>query len=107
LLIDWCYSGKKGTKLKAIVPKYKDFYPPEYKDKKELNFGFDIYMASKILNYLTNNKLPTAIKDLMKAAQLSHLHRIQNITEFYRDFQAILIALFGPKKFRKFVWNRS
>ena len=65
-IIDWCYSAKAGSKIKAIVPKYKVFYPKEVFNKTS-SFAVDISMAARSIKWLLmgNQKTPPQINGFL------------------------------------------
>jgi hypothetical protein len=109
MLIDWSYSRKVGDKLTAVVPRYRDIYPPEFSSVKLASFGFDLYMVAMCLLRLIGGKgtLPAqraqgnrrAAAGLL--AGMAQLER--HLGELFEDFGAALKAHFGPPKFRPFV----
>lgn len=108
ILIDWGYSVKEGELIKNVCPKYKDFYPKDVYDKKPANFGYDMYMFSNcMLKLLCGNNvktdIPYPIKGLFKACGLNYKQRESDVGTFYDEFNKVLGALYGPKKFRTFV----
>jgi hypothetical protein len=118
-LIDWSYGAKISDDLdcrvKAIVPEYEDFYPPETTKKIPHTGAFDVYMAGKCMiallgaprSSLTPDRLrsevPQAIRGVLKACILGSPNaRYPDMTHVYRDFDEALRTTYGPKKFREF-----
>ena len=104
LLIDWSYSVKIGSPLKAIVPKWLVIYPDEIKNKKkkEVNEGVDIYMAAMCARYLLGKKdRPRAIDGLLNSCLLGPNHRPTEVFEVIEKFKIILEEVYGERKFRK------
>lgn len=111
ILIDWCYSVKEGEQLKAISPKYKNYYPREVFDKLPCKLSLDIYMLALCMVKLmggdidtkeNKESVPNPIKNLLKACLLGYNHRTGNVLDLYKDFNKILSDLYGPKQFRVF-----
>lgn len=104
ILIDWCYSVKKGSLIKNIVPEYRSLYPKEVFDKRPADEGYDLYMlANCMMKVVDQNLLPRAIKGLLNACLLGYTYRYKDVWVLYQDFSNTLLALYGPKKFRTFV----
>jgi len=104
LLIDWAYAIKRGETLKYIVPAQKLFYPPEVFEKRPLGLGVDLYMAAKCLFALVPKAdIPSNVRGILNACLLGAKARTPDIWELYAEFNDMLKALYGPRKFRKFV----
>lgn len=112
VLIDWGYAGQHGVdKLKAIVPKYKDFYPPEVFAKQPLTFGSDIYMIGATMIWLLGGDVKTKtvpfyskrLTGLMRSCFLNK-YRPDDVFGLYEDFKEVLLECFGKPKFRNFVF---
>jgi len=98
-LIDWCYSAEEGQKLKAIVPKYKDFYPHEV-FRKTSNFGTDIYMAAKCLLDILHADAPYEIRGFLRYCCIENLpSRPQDVGILFHEFKETLVNLYGKPKF--------
>jgi serine/threonine protein kinase len=117
ILIDWCYSTKQGSSLKAICPEEKFFYPPEVFAKKPAMPSLDIYMAALCMINLLGGQIlkdravipdsvPRPIKGLLKACLLSAAHRYKDVWEVFEEFEKALKQLYGPRKFRPFTMPR-
>ena len=112
ILIDWCYSVKPGTSVKAISPARKPFYPPEVLQKQPATPATDLYMASACMIYLlggdgTFASLPTTvprpIAALLRGCMIPSPHRrAGNAWEIFDEFREILQRLYGAPKFREF-----
>lgn len=103
MLVDWSYSVKVGGTIKAIVPQWKLFYPSEVTAKQPADFSTDIYMAARCALYLVGTQpLPRLLKGLLNACLLGRAHRSRDVYELYKEYQEVLTALYGPKKFRVF-----
>jgi hypothetical protein len=111
-LLDWKYAVKKGEKIKAIVPAYKDFYPLDVFDKMPATYGVDLYMAASTLLWLLGGNVktktfptstPNSVRGLLRACWLSGKHRTSDVDELYDDFKNLLEHFFGKPKFRPFL----
>ena len=111
-LVDWCYSIPMGTPLKAIVPKYRDFYPPEVFAKKPAIPSTDIYMAAKCVIYVLGgnpktNQLPDHVPgylaNFLKGCTLGNLRaRPQRAWELHQELKEHMRENFGPRKYVRF-----
>lgn len=110
VIVGWSHSVKVGDKIRAICPDYKDYCAPEILTGLVANFGYDLYSAATCMVALLGgdpstkqvpNSVPRAIRGLLKACFLGYKHRSQDVWELYQDFQKILTALYGDRKFRK------
>lgn len=111
-LVDWCYSVKNKNRLKAWVPDYKDFYPPEVINKHLVGPWTDLYMGAKTMLYLCGgdvkkNKWPARIPGQMvvslnKCLQPNNRLRPQTASECFAEFTNIVGSVYGPRKFHEF-----
>lgn len=112
-LIDWCYAiDKKESKLKAWVPDYEDFYPPEVKAKKNVGPWTDLYMAGKTMIYLAggnvkDNKFPSRIpgqlaNQIRKCLEPKIKLRAQSVSDVFESFVATAGDVYGKRKFHEF-----
>ncbi len=111
ILIDFCYARKVGQPAKAISPAWKELYPAELLDKKELDFGTDLYHAAGMMNFLLGAKpgskvipagTPLAIAGLLRACWLGRAHRTSSAHELHKDFKAVRKGLGWKTEFRPF-----
>ncbi len=112
MLIDWCYSGLAGARLKAMSPPYAADYPPEIQAREPVTPATDVYMAARCMLRLlggstASSSLPPAIPKpigaLLRACLLpSPLRRANNAWQIFEDFQEILERLYGSPTFRPF-----
>ncbi len=111
ILIDWCYGCAKGGTIKAIVPKYKAYYPPEVFEKKALT-ATDIYMSAKcIIKVLGGNPETNYIPDsvpkefagfLRYCTFVSYTKRESDVIVLFNEFREVLERIFGKPKFHEF-----
>lgn len=112
VLIDWSYCVKQGEVVKAISPKWKEYYPAEVFEKKPVSYGTDLYMAACVFTKLVGGELgdnkalpatiPRPIQGLMRACWLWPHHRTQDVFELFEDFKRALEDIFGKPTFRPF-----
>lgn len=111
-LVDWCYAVKKKTRLKAWIPDFKDFYPPEVIHKHLVGPFTDLYMGAKTMLYLCGgdvktNRWPARIPGQMvvslnKCLQKEILLRPEDAPVHFKEFTAIVNSVYGPRKFHEF-----
>lgn len=111
-LVDWCYSTAIGTPIKAIVPEFKDFYPPEVFSKKPAIPSTDIYMAAKSIIFVLGGDpktdqlpkhVPRYLSNFLKGCTLGNQRaRPQSAWELHREFKEHIRENFGPKKYVRF-----
>lgn len=100
ILLDWSYSIDGKNKVKAISPKYKDFYPKEILTKEKQGEYTDIYMIAKSMLYLFgNNKyVPSRFKHYIKhIAEESVSLRPQSAWELHKEFDWFINQIYEPK----------
>jgi hypothetical protein len=117
-LVDWCYSvewrtpGKHSPQLKAWLPRYAAFYPPEVAKKKDVGPWTDLYMGAKTMLFLAGgdpatNKFPDMPKPLALALQRC-LHknialRPAEARRYFDEFNDAAKASYGAPVYHKFV----
>lgn len=107
VLVGWSHAVKVKTPLRAISGP-REAYPKDALEKKPTDFGVDLHMAAGIFFNLVPIRvgrvgLPARLTGLMRACRLGKAHRSKDVYELHTDFAEVLKALYGPKKFRKFV----
>ncbi len=105
VLIDWCYSGEPGDKPKAMSKKYKDLYPPDFKDE-ELLPGTDVYMAAATMTYLNGDNMPRPLRAFMRGCMLDRVRtRPQKAFDLLQEYDELLERMgepYHPRRFREF-----
>lgn len=114
MLLDWCYSVKAGSKVPAIVKKYRDIYPPEVFQKLPAGPATDIYMLAKCAvkllggdDVLNGIKIPLHVPQAFASLLHSCLFggppwRPQNAFELHDQFGEVMEKLVGKPQFRPF-----
>jgi serine/threonine protein kinase len=102
ILVDFSYSVKRNTKIKAIVPRWKEMYPTEVLEKLNVNFSTDIYMSAKTILYIAERNLPKPIDNFFRWCTMGVKHRPQNAFEVHEDFKGILKTIYGEPRFHPF-----
>lgn len=111
-LVDWCYSITKESKLKAWIPDYKDFYPPEVTNKNIIKPSTDLFMAAKTMIYLSggdvkankfNTRIPPQITaQIKKCLEPNASKRPQSVSDIFETFTSTVIDVYGKPKFHEF-----
>jgi serine/threonine protein kinase len=103
-LVDWSYSVPVGSKVKAVVSRWKDAYPPEVLAKLPASPATDLFMAASIAKALMGGYVvPPRISTLLDACLIASPHRrFSSAREVYRRFDTVLKDLYGQPKFRPF-----
>ena len=93
----------------AISPAWRSFYPPEVLDKKPATAATDIYMASKLAQYILGGreedgwvpqKVPAYLSRFLKSCCLPEVaQRPQNAWAVHEEFSSYMRHHYGPKKF--------
>jgi hypothetical protein len=110
LLAGWIHAENLGTSLKVVPDRYKEWYPPECRDKLPTTPSVDIYLAAKSLIYLAGGDpikntmpahIPPQVQQFVKGCLLeSPSMRSQNAWEVRQEFGNILEGLsVGPSVF--------
>jgi serine/threonine protein kinase len=103
VIIDWCYSVTVGAKIKALVPKYKSFYPADVLDGRPSSFGVDCHMAAKCaLALLGRQARPRVVDGFLNACLLGPGHRPNDVHALFVEFRSLLREIYGQPVFRPF-----
>ncbi len=104
VLVDWCYSAQDGELVPAIVPRYRDWYPPEVLARATPGPGTDIHLASRCVADLMGESAPAPLQRFIRGCTLTTLAaRPDDAWQVLRDLDALLERLYGRRKFRPFV----
>lgn len=110
MLWDWCYAVKRGERIKAICPTWKEFYPAEILNKAPVDFSTDLYMLAASMWYVLGgtfhtrtipDTVPAPIVGLLRYCLLAQSRRPSDVFAFYDEFNEVLEKLYGPPKFIK------
>lgn len=89
--------------LRAIVPQYKAFYPPEVFDKAPVDSTVDIFMASMLMTWLLEPNTPRPFRTFINGCALkSPSQRPQDAWQVLKELDELLLNNVGPRKFRPF-----
>lgn len=117
VLIDWAYAVQDpqttGRHIRAISAEYEGWYPKEVWDKAAPMPGLDLFMAAKTMVYLLggdplNGTMPDTVPAKLKkyfewCMQPAVRMRPQKSWQLLEEFDGMLEALWGPRRFREFV----
>ncbi len=103
VLVDWCYSGRPGGRLPAVVARYRDRYPPEVLAGGPAGPDTDIWLATSCMTELTGGRLPGPLAAFARGCMLaSTRRRPQDAWQLLTELDELLGRLYGPRKFRPF-----
>jgi len=107
---DSIYSGM--TRIRVLITRYADYYPPEVPEKKEASEATDIYMAVKCMvailgGDVKTNEMPDAvpreIQNLLKIClNPERRMRPSKADDVHEAFDNLLKSLVGKPTFRPF-----
>jgi hypothetical protein len=104
VLADWCYSGRPGTPLPAVVARYRPWYPPEVLTRGPAGCDADIWLGTRCMTELMGGRLPAPLAAFARGCQLaSQARRPQDAWQLLAELDDLLGRLYGPRKFRPFV----
>ncbi|WP_250007115.1 molecular chaperone DnaJ [Actinoplanes sp. M2I2] len=98
-LVDWCYSG---TRVKAIVARRRDAYPPEVVNDKTAGPATDIYMATGLMTRLMEDPPRRLRRFADGCAYDKPRMRPQDAWRLLDELDEVLHSLYGPRTFRPF-----
>jgi serine/threonine protein kinase len=105
VLVDWCYSATgPGERIPALVPRYRDAYPPEVLDRDPPGPHTDIHLAAGLMSGLMGDRAPKSLRRFADGCRLaSPRQRPDDAWRLLRELDELLHRLYGPRKFRPFV----
>jgi hypothetical protein len=103
VLVDWCYAGRPGEPLPAVVASYRDRYPPEILAGQPAGPDTDIWLATACMTGLMGNRAPAPLAAFARGCMLASPHgRPQDAWQLLGELDGLLGRLYGPRKFRPF-----
>jgi len=100
-LVDWCYSVKIGEKLKVMVTSQEEFYPPEIKRRDKIGPDWDIFMAARSLQRIT--EVPRKFRPWFEKATMGQPRsRWQDAWDAYDKISEIALEVYGSPQFVAF-----
>jgi hypothetical protein len=109
VLVDWCYSvtcwpGETPTvRVRAVVKRYLDWYPPEVLAGHPAGPDLDIWLATRGMTELIGSRIPTPMATFARGCMLaSPRRRPADAWSLLAEFDDLLGRLYGPRTFRPF-----
>lgn len=102
ILVDWCYAIHTGQRIRAIAADYDAWYPREVFKKEDAVPSLDIYMAARCMVDVVDN-MPARMSKYFEWCMMENARmRPQDAWKLLEEFDEMLEALWGPRRFRKF-----
>jgi hypothetical protein len=102
MLVGWTYSSMEGQPIPAIVKRWKNLYPAEVLEKKTPDTSTDIYMISKLMEWLMRDP-PRGMRAFIRGCATERIGmRPQDPAVLHREFDELLEMLWGPRTFVPF-----
>ncbi len=112
VLGEWAYAAHDGVTIQAMHPDYQDWYPPEVAKKQPPTPATDIAMGARCMVQLLGgdpvtgqlpSTIPTKLQAHLRGCLLdSQRQRPQDAWALYDEFLELVVALWGPRRFRPF-----
>ncbi len=113
VFLDWCYASHRRTRTHLVAGdmKYKNFYPPEVRERHPVGSALDIYMAAQCGIALLNGNVkthelpstvPAGIARELKVALLPIASRPYEPWTVYDSMSAVFRQLYGRPHYTPF-----
>jgi hypothetical protein len=104
VLVDWCYSSRPpGGRVRAVVERYLDWYPPEVLAGGAAGPDLDIWLATRCMTELVGPWMPPRMAAFARGCLLaSPRRRPGDAWQLLAEFDELLERLYGPRRFRPF-----
>jgi hypothetical protein len=104
VLVDWCYSCRvPGGRVRAVVERYLDWYPPEVLTGHAAGPDLDIWLVTRCMTELVGPSMPAPLTAFARGCLLaSPRRRPANAWTLLAEFDELLERLYGPRRFRPF-----
>lgn len=104
VLVDWCYSAcTPGSRIPAIVARYRDWYPPEVLARRAPEPGTDIYLATRCMTDLMARPVPRQLTAFAAGCTLPQpSRRPRDAWRLLGELDDLLERRYGPRRFRPF-----
>jgi hypothetical protein len=104
VLVDWCYSGPAAAvRIRAVVKRYRDWYPPEVLAGHLAGPDLDIWLATRGMTELIGSYLPPRMAAFARGCLLERPNRRPaDAWQLLAEFDELLERLYGPRTFRPF-----
>jgi hypothetical protein len=104
VLVDWCYSCRApGGRVRAVVERYQDWYPPEVLAGRAAGPDLDIWLATRCMTELVGPLMPARMAAFARGCLLAcPRRRPADAWALLAEFDELLGCLYGPRRFRPF-----
>lgn len=112
VLVDWCYSAEIGTPPRALVPRYREWYPEEVISKSPSMSESDIAIAARTMIAVMGGdpvagslppSVPRGMRAYFRACTLKYAsQRPGDARRLLESFDELIERLWGPRRFREF-----
>ena len=104
VLVDWCYSAPApGGRLRAVVRRYRSWYPPEVPAGQPAGPDLDIWLATRCMTELIGARVPPPMAAFARGCLLaSPARRPRDAWRLLAEFDELLERLYGPRTYRPF-----
>ena len=105
VLVDWCYSvsGSPASRIRALVKRYRDWYPPEVLFGEPAGPDLDIWLGTRCMTELIGPRMPARMAAFARGCLLaSPRGRPADAWALLAEFDQLLGRLYGPRTFRPF-----
>jgi hypothetical protein len=114
-LIGWGQSVAVGRPVEDILPRWRDWYPPEVRQNQPATAATDLFLAARCMIYLAggdpvSGRMPAAIPDRMRRFIATCLFasvsmRPGDAWKLMDEFDELLHKLYGPPRFYPLTMN--
>jgi hypothetical protein len=104
VLVDWCYSGPApAVRVRNVVKRYLDWYPPEVLAGDPAGPDLDIWLATRCMTELVGPRIPARMAAFSRGCLLARpSRRPADAWLLLAEFDELLGRLYGPRTFRPF-----
>jgi len=104
VLVDWCYSvPAPAGRLRAVVQRYRPWYPPEVLAGQPAGPDLDIWLATRCMTELIGGRMPPRMAAFARGCLLaSPARRPRDAWRLLAEFDELLECLYGPRTYRPF-----
>ena len=104
VLVDWCYSVRAPAgRLRAVVQRYRAWYPPEVLAGQLAGPHLDIWLATRCMTELIGGRMPPRMAAFARGCLLaSPGRRPWDAWRLLAEFDELLERLYGPRTYRPF-----
>ena len=113
-IVNWSYAvSDQKSSVKAVIPAWRDYYPPEIFEKQFPTPATDLYMLAKCAVALVggsvkDNTMPDSVPKEIQEFLLRALNPVQsqrpyNAWDWHEEFDKVLFKLVGEPKYRALI----